>query len=232
LVEDGPPLLSSDSKIAYWALINDCRLEQQDLSKAGTKIMKSRGSQDPYVQEAILSVTDINCQIIQLQTRINEILWFPCTALYLMLPLDQREEGLIRVCIKRQGSLYLLLDYEPAAEDEGNSCNFLDLDIPLTLHDLTKFSDEQFKSSSAYRQESNTPSDQVKPSYPEETTCTQNEDSSMGSSQEVEDWTPEERQQDYNPKTSKEKEEDDSSPFHEEKSNKDLKPESGIGVES
>jgi hypothetical protein len=115
---------------------------------------------------------------------------------------------------------------------EGNSCNFLDLDIPLTLHDLTKFSDEQFKSSSAYRQESNTPSDQVKPSYPEETTCTQNEDSSMGSSQEVEDWTPEERQQDYNPKTSKEKEEDDSSPFHEEKSNKDLKPESGIGVES
>ena len=152
--------------------------------------MKYRRSQDPYVQEAILSVTDINCQIIQLQTRINEILWFPCTALYLMLPLDQREEGLIRDCI---------LDYEPAEEDEGYSCNFLDLDIPLTLHDLTKFEDEQFKSSSAYRQESNTPRDQVKPSNPEETTCTQNEDSSMGSSQEVEDWTPEERQQDYNP---------------------------------
>jgi hypothetical protein len=95
-----------------------------------------------------------------------------------MLPLDQREEGLIRDCI---------LDYEPAAEDEGYSCNFLDLDIPLTLHDLTKFEDEQFKSSSAYRQESNTPRDQVKPSNPEETTCTQNEDSSMCSSQDVED---------------------------------------------
>ena len=37
LVENGPPLLSSDSKIAYWALINYCRLEQQDLSEARTE---------------------------------------------------------------------------------------------------------------------------------------------------------------------------------------------------
>jgi len=38
LVENGPPLLSSDSKIAYWALINNCRLEQQDLSEARTEL--------------------------------------------------------------------------------------------------------------------------------------------------------------------------------------------------
>ena len=75
--------------------------------------MKSRGSQDPYVQEAILSVTDINHQIIQLQTRINELFRFPSTAPYLTLPLDQREESLIKNCIKRQGSFFLLLDYEP-----------------------------------------------------------------------------------------------------------------------
>ena len=54
----------------------------------------------------------------------------------------------------------------------------------------------------------------------------------MGSSQEVENRTPEERQQDYQPKISKEEEEDDSSPFHEENPNKDLEPESKIGVES
>ena len=123
MIENEPPLLSSDSKIAYWALIYYCRLEQQDLAERKTKIMKSRGSQDPYVQEAILSVADINCQIIQLQIRINELLWFPCTAPYLLLPLDQREESLIKNCIERQGSLYLLLDYEPTLEDEGYSCN-------------------------------------------------------------------------------------------------------------
>ena len=49
----------------------------------------------------------------------------------------------------------------------------------------------------------------------------------------LKDWTPEERQQDNRPKTSKEEEEeDDSSRFHEENPNKDLKPESKIGVES
>ncbi len=52
----------------------------------------------------------------------------------------------------------------------------------------------------------------------------------MGFSQEVEDWTPEERQQDYQPKTSKEEEEDDSSPFHKENLNKDIEPKSKIGV--
>jgi hypothetical protein len=66
---------------------------------------------------------------------------------------------------------------------------------------------------------------------PEEATCNQNEDSHMGFSQEAEDLTPEERQQDYIPKTSKEEEEDDSS-FHEEKPNNNPKPESEIGVES
>ena len=80
--------------------------------------MKSRGSQDPHVQEAILSVTDINHQIIQLQTRINELFRFPSTAPYLMLPLDQREESLIKNCIKRQGSFFLLLDYEPTTEED------------------------------------------------------------------------------------------------------------------
>ena len=119
MVENEPPLLSSDSKIALWALINNCRLEQQDLAETRDKIMKSRGSQDPYVQEAIISVTDINCQIIQLQIGINELLRFPCTAPYLLLPLYQREESLIKNCIERQGSLYLLLDYEPTLEDEG-----------------------------------------------------------------------------------------------------------------
>ena len=53
----------------------------------------------------------------------------------------------------------------------------------------------------------------------------------MGFSQEAEDLTPEERQQDYIPKTSKEEEEDNSS-FHEEKPNNNPKPESKIGVES
>ncbi len=92
---------------------------------------------------------------------------------------------------------------------------------------------EQLKSPSTYNQESIYPSDQVGLANSEETTCTLNEDSPMGSSQEVEDWTPEEWQQDYNLKTSEEEEEeDDSSLFHEEKPNKDLKPESKIGVES
>jgi hypothetical protein len=104
--------------MAYWALINYCHLEQQDLSEARTRIMESRGSQDPYVQEAILSVTGINHQIIQLQTRINEVLRFPTTTPYLMLPLDQREESLIKNCIKRQGSSFLFLDYEPATEED------------------------------------------------------------------------------------------------------------------
>ena len=49
----------------------------------------------------------------------------------------------------------------------------------------------------------------------------------------LKDLTPEERQQDNRPKTSKEEEEeDDSSRFHEENPNKDLEPESKIGVES
>jgi len=49
----------------------------------------------------------------------------------------------------------------------------------------------------------------------------------------LKDWTPEERQQDNRPKTSKEEEEeDDSSRFHKENPNKDLEPESEIGVES
>ena len=186
--------------------------------------MKSRGSQDPYVQEAIVSVTDINCQIIQLQVRINELFRLPCTAPYLLLPLDQREESLIKNCIKRQGSLYLLLDYEPS--------NSLDWTIPYIPHDLMDPGTEQLKLSSAYKQESTKPSAQVEPSDPKEATCTQNEDSHMGSSQEVEDWTPEERQQDYIPKTSKEEEEDGSSPFHEEKPNNEPKPKSEIDVKS
>ena len=42
---------------------------------------------------------------------------------------------------------------------------------------------------------------QLLPAFP---TSTQNEDSNIGSSQEVEDWTPEERQQENIPKTSNE----------------------------
>jgi hypothetical protein len=186
MVENEPPFLSSDSKIAYWALINYCHLEQQDLAETRTKIMKSRGSQDPYVQEAILSIMDINCQIIQLQTRINELLWFPCTLPYLILPLDPREETLIRNCIKRQGSLYLLLDYEPSMEDEGYSSNSVGLTIPYLPNDLLDPETEQLKSPSAYKQESTYPGDQVEPSNPEEAACIPNEDSHMGSSQEVE----------------------------------------------
>jgi len=154
MVENEPPLLSSDSKIAYWALINYCRLEQQDLSETRTRIMKSKGSQDPYVQEAILSVSDINCQMIQLQIRINELLRFPCIAPYLLLPLDQREESLIRNCIERQGSLYLLLDYEPTIEDIGYSCSYSDLTIPYIPDYLTHPGAEQLKSSPTCKQES------------------------------------------------------------------------------
>ena len=161
-------------------------MEQQDLAETRTKIMKSRGSQDPYVQEAILSVTDINCQIIQLQIRINELFRFPCTAPYLLLPLDQREESVMKNCIERQGSLYLLLDYEPTLEDEGYSCNSLDWTIPYIPHDLMDPGTEQLKLSSAYKQESTKPSAQVEPSDPKEATCTQNEDSHMGSLQENE----------------------------------------------
>ena len=54
----------------------------------------------------------------------------------------------------------------------------------------------------------------------------------MGFSQEAEDLTPEERQQDYIPKTFKEEEEYGSSPFHEEKPNNEPEPKSEIGVES
>jgi hypothetical protein len=118
LVEKEPPLLSSDSKIAYWALINYCRLEQQDLSEARTKIMKSRGSQNSYVQESILAVNNLNRQIIQLQMGINELVRFPTIAQYLMLPLDQREESLIKGCVKRQGNYFLLLDYDPTTEED------------------------------------------------------------------------------------------------------------------
>jgi hypothetical protein len=64
MIEVEPPLLSSNSKIAYWALLNYCRLEQQDLFLQRCKIMESKASQDPYVQEAILSISDINCQIV------------------------------------------------------------------------------------------------------------------------------------------------------------------------
>jgi hypothetical protein len=52
------------SKIAFWALLNYCRLEQQNLFLQRSKIMASKASQDPYVQEAILSISDINCQIV------------------------------------------------------------------------------------------------------------------------------------------------------------------------
>jgi hypothetical protein len=45
---------------------------------------------------------------------------------------------------------------------------------------------EQPKSSSIYNQESIYSSDQVGLANPEETTCTQDEDSTMGSSKEVE----------------------------------------------
>ena len=55
----------------------------------------------------------------------------------------------------------------------------------------------------------------------------------MDPPQDIEYWTPEERQQDYQPPTSKEEtEEDDNSPFHEENANKDPKPEQEAGAGS
>jgi hypothetical protein len=235
-VEKEPPLLSSDSKIVYWALINYCRLEQQDLSEARTRIMKSRGLQNSYVQETVLSVNDLNRQIIQLQMRINELVWFPVTASHLMLPLDQREERLIKDCIKRQGSFFLLLDYDPTTEED----QFFDTPLTLTtprfppdLSGLLGIETEPYQSSSIYCQEPAYSSDQDEPANPEETTGTQEEDSSMDPPQDIEYWTPEERQQDYQPPTSKEEtEEDDNSPFHEENANKDPKPEQEAGAGS
>ncbi len=58
--------------------------------------MESKGSQDSYVQEAILSVSDNNRQIVELQIRINELLWSPSMVSLLLISLDQREETLIR----------------------------------------------------------------------------------------------------------------------------------------
>jgi hypothetical protein len=60
------------------------------------QIMESKGSQDSYVQEAILSVSDNNGQIVELQIRINELLWSPSMVSLLLFSLDQREETLIR----------------------------------------------------------------------------------------------------------------------------------------
>jgi hypothetical protein len=188
LVEKEPPLLSSDSKIVYWALINYCRLEEQDLSEARTRIMKSRGSQNSYVQETVLSVTDLNCQIIQLQMRINELVRYPVTASHLMLPLDQREESLIKNFIKRQGSYFLLLDYDPTTEEDQYFDTPLILTTPRFPPDLFGFIGIQ--PSSIYCQEPEYSSDQDV--NLEGTTGTQEEDSPMNPPQEVEDWTPEE----------------------------------------
>jgi hypothetical protein len=68
----------------------------------------------------------------------------------------------------------------------------LDLTIPYLPLDLLGPETEQLKPTSTYSQESTYPSDQVGLANPEETTCAQDEDSPMGSSQEIEDWTPEE----------------------------------------
>jgi len=192
--------------------------------------MESKGSQDPYVQEAILSVSDINRQMIELQMGINELLRF---APYLLLSLDQREESLIKNCIVRQGSLYLLLDYELTLEDEDYSCNFSDLTIPHIPHHLTDPEAEQLKSSPAYKQESIKPNTGVEPSDNSgETTHVQNKDSNIGPLKEVEDWTLEERQQDYTLKTSNEEKEYDSSPFKEEKPDSNPESDFEIVVES
>jgi hypothetical protein len=66
------------------------------------------------------------------------------------------------------------------------------LNTPYFPLDLLGLERELPKSSSIYSQESIYSSDQVGLANPEETTCTQDEDSPMGSSQKVEDWTPEE----------------------------------------
>jgi hypothetical protein len=236
-VEQEPPLLSSDSKIAYWALINYCRLEQQDLSEARTKIMKSRGSQNSYVQESILAVNNLNRQIIQLQMGINELVRFPTTAQYLMLPLDQREESLIKGCVKRQGNYFLLLDYDPTTEEDlfFNTMSLIMATprFPPDLFEILGIETKSYTPSSIYCQEPAYSRDQDGSTNSEETPGTREEDSSKDPPQEVEDWTEEERQPDYQPPASKEEaEEDEKSPFHEEDANKDPEPEPEAGVGS
>ena len=237
LVEQEPPLLSSDSKIAYWALINYCRLEQQDLSEARTKIMKSRGSQNSYVQESILAVNNLNRQIIQLQMGINELVRFPTIAQYLMLPLDQREESLIKGCVKRQGNYFLLLDYDPTTEEDlfFNTMSLIMATprFPPDLFEILGIETKSYTPSSIYCQEPAYSRDQDGSTNSEETPGTREEDSSKDPPQEVEDWTEEERQPDYQPPASKEEaEEDEKSPFHEEDANKDPEPEPEAGVGS
>ena len=145
------------------------------------------------MQETILSVSDINRHMIELQIRINKLLWFPSIAPYLLLSLEKREESLIKNCIERQGSLYLLLDYLPTLEDKDYSCNFSDLTNPHIPHRLTDPEAQQLNSSTAFKQESTKPNIGVEPSdNSEETTHVPNEDSNIGPLKEVEDWTLEE----------------------------------------
>ena len=199
--------------------------------------MKSRGSQNSYVQESILAVNNLNRQIIQLQMGINELVRFPTIAQYLMLPLDQREESLIKGCVKRQGNYFLLLDYDPTTEEDqffsSMSLLLATPHFPPDLSEILGIETKSYQPSSIYCQEPEYSSDQDESAKPEETPGTREEDSPKDPLQEVEDWTKEERQPDYQPPTSKEEaEEDENSPFHEEDANKDPEPEPEAGVGS
>ncbi len=84
---------------------------------------------------------------------------------------------MIKNCIKRQGSFFLLLDYDPTTEED----QYYDTPLtPTTPHfplDLLGLGNELPQPSSIYCQESANWSDQDEHAKPEETTCTQVEDS-------------------------------------------------------
>ncbi len=151
-------------------------------------VFKSLGNITFVVSSLELYVCDFFYHLLPTQLR------FTVTAPYLMLPFDQREESLIKNCIKRLGSFFLLLDYEPTKEEVQYYDTPLTLTTPHFPLDLLGLEKELPKSSSIYCQESIYSSDQAGRKNPEETTCTQDDDSPMGSSQEIEDWTPEEIQ--------------------------------------
>jgi len=175
----------------------------------------------PELLRTILAVNNLNRQIIQLQMGINELVRFPTIAQYLMLPLDQREESLIKGCVKRQGNYFLLLDYDPTTEEDqffsSMSLLLATPHFPPDLSEILGIETKSYQPSSIYCQEPEYSSDQDESAKPEETPGTREEDSPKDPLQEVEDWTEEERQPDYQPPTSKEEaEEDENSPFHEE----------------
>jgi hypothetical protein len=105
--------------------------------------------------------------------------------------------------------------------------------FPPDLFEILGIETKSYQPSSIYCQEPAHSSDQDESTKLEETPGTREEDSSKNHLQEVEDWTDEERQPDYQPPASKEEaEEDENPPFHEEDVNKDPEPEPETDVGS